>query len=266
MPATLTAAPESVSTLEGFQEAWEGNLNFRLTGECAPFEFDFPPLPELVDLLRRDEEVRILRGGDHGVLDPTDIRAEFRRMPLERALESRFHLSHFKLNRFYGPGRFLHGFEARVMEPWQEFLRRGGFTWNRCYPIFFLAGPGSGSSYHMDCSHVVAWQLYGTKIFSGLREPDRFSPLDLSVRNAYRKALYKPELKPAEVLAFDLKPGDALWNQILTPHWVDATDEPACSLNLSHGLLRREGKLCPNEAALDAYWHEHPDEAWREKR
>ena len=50
-----------------------------------------------------------------------------------------------------------------------------------------------------------------------------------------------------------MKPGDTLWNALLTPHWVDAGDEAAMSVNLSHGGLRRNGRLCPFEAELEEY-------------
>jgi hypothetical protein len=44
-----------------------------------------------------------------------------------------------------------------------------------------------------------------------------------------------------------MKPGDVLWNALLTPHWVNATSEPALSLNFSLRGLRRNGKLCRHE-------------------
>ncbi len=258
---------KTIRTVREFQNEFGSVHNFLLAGECAPFTFKIPALETLIDVLRQDEDVRIMRGGTDGIMDSTDIREEFRRMSIEKVMESRFHLSHFKLTNFYGKGKLLDGFEEGVMEPWHAFLQRAGFTFDRCYPIFFFSGPHAGSSYHMDCSHVLAWQLYGTKIFSGLKDPDRFSPIEDSVQKTYRDALAKPELSPDDILAYEMKAGAVLWNQLLTPHWVNAGDDKvAASLNLSHGMLRYNGKLCRNEQALDDWWNRHPDEAWRTKK
>ena len=49
----------------------------------------------------------------------------------------------------------------------------------------------------------------------------------------------------------DMPPGVVLFNQLLTPHWVQSPlDTVAFSINLSHGGLRRTGtnrQLCRNE-------------------
>ena len=48
-----------------------------------------------------------------------------------------------------------------------------------------------------------------------------------------------------------MDPGNLLWNQILTPHWVDASaDGIAISLNISHGGIMRNGEYAPNEKVL----------------
>lgn len=251
----------TVDTLAGLVEHWAGNTNFYLDGECVPFNYEFPPAAELIDALRHDPDVRILRGGVGNDHSKEDIREAFRALPIDEALRTRFHLSHFKLPNFYDG--VLAGFEAGVMEPWRDLLSRAGFTWERCYPIVFISGPNCGSSYHMDLSHVVAWEIYGTKRFCGLQEPDRFSPIADCVRREYRDALTKPELRPDEVHCLEQPPGTVVWNQLLTPHWVESADEVAVSVNLSHGFLRHRGELCPNEAALARYWEDHPAEAWR---
>src|SRR6185436_6367265 len=104
-----------VTTIAEFQREWQHNLNFLLGGECVPFEYQFPPAATLVDVLRQDPEARLQRGGYKGKADATDISAEFRALPIERAMEQRFSLAHFKLSRFTSPGQLLHGFEERVM-------------------------------------------------------------------------------------------------------------------------------------------------------
>jgi hypothetical protein len=217
----------------------------------------------LVDVLRRDDEVKVVVGERNG---RSDIAADFRRKPLEAALDSCFHLSHFNLSRFCGPGRILEGFEERVMEPWRALLRRAGFSWDRCYPILFISGANSGSAYHVDNSNVIAWQLHGTKVFSGLRDAERFAPIDWIVRRENQKSLSMPaHLNSGDMLSYTMEPGSVLWNHLLTPHWVDATDRPAASLNLSHGMLRLHDKLGRNEQTLDEWWNLHPEESWRSK-
>src|SRR5690606_24128687 len=116
---------------------------------------------------------RITPGSRGDALDvSTDIAASFRAMSIERALASPFALAHFKLSEFDAPGKCLHGFKERVLDRWTAALRAWGFTWTRCYPIIFISGPGCATNYHMDFSHVLACQVYGTKRFCGLRNPD----------------------------------------------------------------------------------------------
>ena len=60
-----------------------------------------------------------------------------------------------------------------------------------------------------------------------------------------------------------MQPGDLLWNQLLTPHWVTAgADKAAFSLNISHGGLRHRGEFLANEVPLRKRWQDHPEEAW----
>ena len=96
--------------------------------------------------------------------------------------------------------------------------------------------------------------------------------------------MVKPEgLTSADVLSYAMPPGTLLWNQLLTPHWVDAVDavagetdgvdqaapadrgevagtsEVAASINLSHGGLRLEGELSPAGKALERFYRERPE-------
>ena len=158
------------------------------------------------------------------------------------------------------------------MEPWQAFLGRAGFTWYRCYPIVFIRGAHVPGRYHMDVSHVVAWQIHGTKVFHGLLDPYRWAPLERAVDPKWREGMVRPEgLRSADVLSYPMPPGTVLWNQLLTPHWVDAgeTDdgdptapgrEVAASINLSHGGLRLDGELSPAGQALERYYRERPEQ------
>lgn len=239
-----------VRTWADFKARWAGTQNFLVAGECVPFGFTPPPLEAIVAELRDDPDVRISPGTRGDRLQLADTAAEFRARPVTQALQSSFALAHFKLDRFDAPGRCLQGFRDQVMRPWQEALTREGFTWDRCYPIVFISGRGCATNYHMDFSQVLAWQVYGTKRFCALRDPERWAPRDVRVN-------YRPEgfaqpaaLTAADAVHCDMGPGDVLWNTLLTPHWVEAGDGVAMSINLSHGGLRLHGELCPHEAEL----------------
>jgi hypothetical protein len=70
----------------------------------------------------------------------------------------------------------------------------------------------------MDFSHVMAWQIHGTKTFCGLSDPNRWAPSETRLH-------YKPpnldrpeELSEADALCYTMPPGSVLWNVLLTPH------------------------------------------------
>ena len=271
--------PEGVTarTAAELHRHWSGPRNVLLAGECVPFSYEPPPVADIVDRLRRDDDVRLRDlsperpDGPHyredGSID------EFRALPLERVMEMPFGLSHFKLTNFTSRGDLFAGLWTDVMAPWQAFLGRAGFTWYRCYPIVFISGAHVPGRYHMDVSHVVAWQIHGTKVFNGLLDPYRWAPLERAVDPEWRKGMVRPEgLTSSDVLSYTMPPGTLLWNQLLTPHWVDAgeTDaedpaapghngEVAASINLSHGGLRLEGELSPAGKALERFYRERPE-------
>jgi hypothetical protein len=180
---------------------------------------------------------------------------------MEEALESPFSLAHYQLSNFDQPGSVLYGFKEKVLDPWQEALRAAGFTWERCYPIVFISGPHCATNYHMDFSHVAAWQVYGHKRFCGLKSPGRWAPW--KTRMSYSPQNFqRPEaLTEADALCYPMKPGDVLWNALLTPHWVEASEEAAMSINVSHGGLRLNGRLCPHEQELEDHRAAHPESA-----
>ena len=236
-----------------FQKHWMGPTNFLLASECVPFEFDLPPIETVVDLLRQDKDAHIGSGtrADRIVMD--NIGDAFRAMPIEKALDSSFSIAHYSLGRFDAPGQFLHGFERRVLDPWRNALKAHGFTFDRCYPIIFISGRGCATNYHLDFSHVLAWQIYGTKCFCGLKDPGKWTTHDGRV-NYKAGAIGKPAaLTDADALCYDMPPSSVLWNILLTPHWVEASEGVAMSINLSHGGLRLNGELSPFEAELEAY-------------
>ena len=138
-----------------------------------------------------------------------------------------------------------------------------GLTWQRCYPIIFISGKGCSSTYHMDDSHVFAWQVSGVKTFHCFREPDRYRSVEEVVENRAKfMALSPPDYNPDDLLSYRMGEGDILWNKLLTPHWVVAGDDIAVSVNISHGGVSHNGAFCPREQVLRAYWKEHPEKAW----
>jgi hypothetical protein len=249
-------------TWDTFRRSWAGPRNFLLADQCVPFAFKMPPLDRVIAELSADEEAKIGPGHAGRRLSREDYRDEFRAMPLEKAIEQPFTLAHYHISKFDAPGRFLHGFGEQVMNRWKQAFTAAGFTFERCYPIIFISGRRCATNYHMDFSHVLAWQIYGTKHFCGLLDPDRWAPRELRLNNK-DGAIAKPEeLTDADALCYTMRPGDVLWNVLLTPHWVNAgDDEIAMSVNISHGGVRLHGNLSPNEQELEDYRAQHPDTA-----
>lgn len=259
MPAPVQ--PFTVDTWREFQQHWAGLHNFRMTGECAPFDFELPALDQVITQMRDDEFTRITTGARGAKLSLEDFATEFRAQPVEQAMAGPFALAHFKLSRFDAPGKFLHGFEEQVLAPWQAALHDAGFTFERCYPIIFISGKNCATNYHMDLSHVVAWQIHGTKQFCGLQDPTRWAPHALRM-DCKSPAVVKPaELTAADTLCYQMTPGSVVWNAMLTPHWVEAGDEVAMSINISHGGLRFQGQLCPHEQEWVDHQTAHPETA-----
>lgn len=244
-----------------FQHCWDGVHHFLMAGECVPFAFDFPPIDQVIDELRRDEAAHAFTGSKGDALLRDSIIETFRKTPMEQVLAAPFSLSHFSLSRFDKPGAFLHGFESRVLDPWRNALLSHGFTFDRCYPIIFISGVNSATNYHMDFSTVLAWQIHGGKRFCGLKSPGRWVPHDARVQYKPYEFKRPAGLTDDDALCYDMKPGDVLWNQILTPHWVEASDGVAMSVNLSHGGLRYKGRLCAFERELEDYRAAQPDAA-----
>ena len=267
----------TVRTPAELRRHWSGPRNVLLAGECVPFGYEPPPVADVVDRLRRDGDVLLRdlspeRPDSPYYRDEDGFIDEFRALPLERVMEMPFGLSHFKLTNFTSRGDLFAGLWKDVMEPWQAFMGRAGFTWYRCYPIVFISGAHVPGRYHMDVSHVVAWQIHGTKVFNGLLDPYRWAPLERAVDPEWRTGMVRPEgLTSSDMLSYRMPPGTLLWNQLLTPHWVDAgaTDggeppapngEVAASINLSHGGLRLEGELSPAGTALERFYRERPEQ------
>jgi hypothetical protein len=249
----------TVTSWDEFCDAWDGVHNFLMADECVPFSFDMPPLARVVSEMRDDPAARISPGIKGSKLLLEDIAEQFRATPVEEALAKPFGLAHFRLSVFDHPGGFLYGFQQQVLEPWEAALTKAGFTFDRCYPIIFISGPQSATNYHMDFSHVLAWQIYGQKRFCGLKAPGRWAPWRVRV-NYSSDSFERPlELKEEDELCYNMPPGSVLWNALLTPHWVEAGNEAAMSVNISHGGLRLHGRLCPFERELEDHRAASPE-------
>jgi hypothetical protein len=251
----------TVKTWSEFQGHWDGLLNFLMEGECAQFAYEFPALERIVDELRKDEMSDVRPGVKGTKLSKESVKEGFAALSIEEAMRSSFGLAHYRLSRFDAPGKCLEGFGERVLEPWKAALLAHGFTFERCYPIVFISGAGCATNYHMDFSHVLAWQVYGVKNFCGLKDPDKWMPREGRLNYKPTELEMPGDLKEEDALCYRMGPGAVLWNQLLTPHWVDAGEGVAMSINLSHGGLRYEGKLCRNEADLVAYREREPGKA-----
>ena len=250
MPPPISRLHRTVSTWPELSKYWNGCHNFLMAGKCVPFSFDMPPVEQVIDEVRQDSDARIVPGtkGDRLIL--TDTAEAFCQIPIADTLHMQFQMSHFKLANFYGPGQLFHGFEEQVMDPWRKTLADAGFTWSRCYPIIFISGPGAATNYHMDRSHVIAWQHHGVKRFIGLKDPDRWGPFEERMLPG-GKIKHPVAITDEDTLVYEMHPGDVLWNVLLTPHWVEAADHVTYSINLSHGGLRLNNQLCRNEQELE---------------
>lgn len=255
----------TVQTPEEFLDLWDDECNFYVGADLIRFDLALPSAEQIVDTLRTSEQCKINFFEAQDDAETEDLRQRMRSAPLEQVIDLPFNLSHFHLNEFYPEGRFLADFQRQVMIPWRTLLSRLGLTFMRCYPIIFISGKNRSSQYHVDVSHVLAWQVHGTKTFHGFHEPAKYGPVDDVVhhRDKYVSPLPPEHIEPADVLSCEMQPGDLLWNQLLTPHWVTGSqDEIAVSINISHGGVQHMGQFCPREQALRQRWQEHPDEAW----
>ena len=241
---------QTVTTWNDFNAKWDGTQNFLISGECVPFAIQLPPVDRIIAEVRTDEKANIRSGLKGDRLLREDCREGFLALSVDEAMETAFSIAHFELARFDKPGGFFHGGYQAIMEPWTMALKANGFTWDRCNPLLFISGKKCSTNYHMDFSQVLACQVYGAKRFCGVTDPDRWAPQEIRCTYDPKNFSRPAELTEDDAVCYDMKSGDILWNTLLTPHWVDAGDQIAVSINISHGGLRRYGKLCQNEQEL----------------
>ena len=251
----------TVSNEAEFRRRWDGVHNFALARYLIPFEFDLPAVDEVVSELLRDRDSVVVNGG----LDPfvhtprCDLREQMLQLPIERVLQQQLSICHYDLRRFDTPAGLLEGLEDQLLRPWRHFLERQDFTLTSYFqPYLFISGPGCAAEYHMDFSHVLACQYYGTKRFFSFAEPERWADQIVRRRmfteghNAYTQPV--PEgVDRAAVVCCEMHRGDRLWNVLQTPHWVLGGEEISVSLNIAHRGIRHRGHLCPHEEQLE-HW------------
>ena len=255
--------PFTARTQEDFLDVWNDRRNFLIGPELVSFTNTLPSAEEVIDILRKDPDSRVqfMKTADGD--EKNALIEKFKTAPLEQIVDLPFSLANFFLHNFYSPGSFLSDFQRDVMIPWRTFLSSTGLTWQRCYPIIFISGKKCSSTYHVDVSHVVAWQTHGVKVFNGFKDPEGHAAVQHIVNNRQDYRVEQiPEFDPDLILAYRMEPGDLLWNQLLTPHWVTAEDGIAISVNISHGGIAYQKAVCPNEQVLRAHWEDHPEEAW----
>lgn len=255
---------DMVRSTDEFWARWNTSQNFLFDPAYFQLAMAWPTAEEMVDVLRQDEKTRIQFPGKDKLEEEEMVEA-FKSRPICEVMGWPFNMANFHLQKFYSPDGFLADFQDRVMIPWRTFLASQGFTWQRTYPILFLSGKGCSSTYHVDVSHVLAWQIYGEKTFNSFKDPERFAPIDwLLDEEGKTKAVLGdlPDYALEDIHSFQMGPGALLWNQLLTPHWVAAGDEVAISVNISHGGVSYQGAFCPNEVRLRQRWKKHPEEAW----
>ncbi|MCX5406186.1 hypothetical protein OHA37_20180 [Streptomyces sp. NBC_00335] len=246
----------SVTDPDDFNSHWRQPPNFRMQ---VPFDYLFLPAIDILDHVRRDEEVRFTILGEDDWKVRMDRTAAFRTAPVEEIATWPFRLVHFNLTRFYG--EILAGFQDEVMVPWRTHLSSQGFTWQRCAPILFLSTEGAASTYHNDNSHGLVWQVQGVKTFHSYHNPDKHLSPEAAVLGE-TTAEDPPPHDEAARQSVTMQPGDQLWSHALTPHWVTTESPLALSVALSHGGLSRRGRYADRELALRDHWDKNPAEAW----
>ena len=255
-----------VNSFEEFRSHWGGLHNFLIGNGLIPFDYEAPPLHDLLDLLRHDPDSRFLLGtSDVNNFSREEPPAEWKSIPIEEFAKKPFNLGHFDITKFDRTAGLLEGFTDGVVEPLRSKLERGGFSFSDWLkPYIFSNGPGCCSTYHMDFSHVLAWQQYGVKHFCSFRNPDHYATpvqrrafMDLDI--AERPGM-PDSLQETDIVDHEMGPGSLLWNAFNTPHWVCAGDSASLSINISFRGLRLDGTLCPREIEVDL-WREQKESA-----
>ena len=257
-----------VTSWTEFRERWHDRQNFLLAGEVFPYRFDPPPLAEVIEAVRRNERSRIVTGRKADRSEATSTTSstyqDYRDLPLEEAVHARVQMSHFELNEFTDRGKIFSGLKD-ILDRWYAALEAHGFAWSMSERAMFMSGPHSHTNYHFDSSHVLAWQVHGRKRFCFTKDPERWCDAEVRrVQADHYELMQRPaDLGLDDIVEVEMKPGDVLWNVMLTPHWVYSLEEPSYSFNITHWGLRCDGELSPIDAELDGVHREREKAAAR---
>lgn len=257
---TVDSLTELPVDAQQFVERWHQPPNFRLSSNMLRTSFAFPDALEVLERVRADPATRVTVLGSADTATRTARAMAFRRAPLEEVATWPFRLVHFDLRCFYDD--FLRDFQEQVMIPWRVFLARSGFTWHRCYPVLFMSTAGCSSTYHVDSSNGLVWQIHGVKTFHSFLDPQRHAPVQAAVRGEIA-AEDSPPHADSERLSLRMEPGDLVWSHALTPHWVTAESALTLSMNISHGGLARSGRFSGREHELRRHWDDFPALPWQ---
>jgi hypothetical protein len=101
--------------------------------------------------------------------------------------------------------------------------------------FIFITSPGGVTPYHFDPEHNILLQVRGSKIFTMFPAGDPFYAPD-EIHEAYHiggrpELPWRDELSPGGV-AWSLKPGDALFVPVMSPHFVKGGDEISISVSV----------------------------------
>ncbi|MFE2412775.1 hypothetical protein ACFXDE_30995 [Kitasatospora sp. NPDC059408] len=246
----------TITTPDDFTHRWRQPPNFLLD---VTFDYTFRPAIDVLNHVRKDEEVRFTIVGDDDWQVRMDRTAAFRTAPLEEIVTWPFRLVHFNLSRFYDT--LLSGFQEGVMIPWRTHLSARGFTWQRLAPILFLSTKGASSTYRSDNSHGLVWQVQGTKTFHSYLAFDKHLSANAAVLGETTSE-EPPGHYEVDRHSVTMQPGEQLWSHALTPQWDTTESALAMGVTLAHGGLCHQGLFSERELALRAYWDENPAEAW----
>ncbi len=250
---------QTITDWQQFRQHWGGLHNFLLDGDLiADFNYPLPPLERIIEDVRTAPGAFVRSGLKGDAFDLIDIKTDFCKLPLTEALHSRFVLAHFRLHpTLSGKGQVFEGIDKRWVEPWRQKLRAHGFEFDSVFAILFASGPNSASNYHLDYTHQLAWQRYGAKHFSGLRDPNRWTTLEQRGRCELKGTVKPAGITANDVYSIEQPPGSVLWNAQTTPHWVETFGECAVTLTLVHDQLRMDGRLCPHAEECDRWREQH---------
>jgi hypothetical protein len=250
---------QTLRTWPEFRNEWGGLHNFLMEGELVDgFAYDLPPIERIIDEVRQSPHAIVRSGIKQDEFDLTSIKEQFVRLPIAEAMRSRFVLAHFGLHpHLTGKGQVFEDLDEKWVEPWRKKLLAHGFTFDNVFAILFASGPDSASNYHMDYTHQLAWQRYGTKHFCGLRDPDRWTTAAQRGRCELKGSTRPKQITQNDVYNVVQPPGSVLWNAHTTPHWVETSPHDGCAVTLTlvHDHLRLNGKRCPHAEALEQ-WRE----------